>query len=173
MTEIEVYAHSAMSNIPTKILWVLLVVLIVGSCSLLWLKGWQDGKYSIARLILVEWIVLVFCTTIVFRNTRVESAINLIPFSSYFCIAENSYLKEVAVINLLNVVMFVPVGVLLKCAFINNTWKQAILAGSILSTTIELSQFILSRGLCEVDDVIHNVLGCMLGYMLKRFLNYV
>ena len=139
----------------------------------MWLKGWQEGKYYVARLMLAEWVMLVFCSAVVFRNTSAESTINLIPFSSYFCIAENSYLKEVAVINLLNVVMFVPIGMLLKPAFCNNNnhnvnlnWKGTMVVGLLLSMAIEVLQFVFKKGLCEIDDVIHNVIGCMTGYGL-------
>lgn len=166
MIEIEVYARSAVSNIPSAVLWALLVVLIVGSSTLLWLKGWQKGKYSVARLMLVEWMLLVFGSAVIFRDTRTESAINLIPFWSYFQFADNSYLKEMVAVNMLNVVMFVPVGFLLKCGFNSIAWKQVLTVGLILSATIEILQFLLCKGLCEIDDLIHNVLGCMLGYGL-------
>ena len=38
------------------------------------------------------------------------------------------------------------------------------MVGAGISVMIELLQLIFKRGLCEVDDVIHNVLGCMVGY---------
>ena len=34
----------------------------------------------------------------------------------------------------------------------------------ILSVFIELSQFVFNFGWCEVDDVISNTLGAMIGY---------
>ena len=171
MIEIEVYARSSVANIPTIILGVLLAVLIVGFAIIhLNLNGnanrnnWWRG---VARLMLVEWLMLIICTTVVFRNTRPERTINLIPLSSYFSIAENSYLKEVAVINLLNVVMFLPIGMLIKISDLNanlNNWKGVMVLGLLLSVAIEVSQFVFCKGLCEVDDMIHNVIGCMIGY---------
>ena len=38
--------------------------------------------------------------------------------------------------------------------------------GSILSIAIEALQFLMMRGFSEIDDVIHNTLGCMIGYGL-------
>lgn len=122
---------------------------------------------SVVTLTLGAYVVLVFCTTIIFRETRAESAINLIPLSSYFCIGENSYLWEVSAINLLNFAMFIPIGMLLKLAFCNNdnlNWKGTMVVGLLLSMAIEVLQFVLKKGLCEIDDVIHNVIGCMIGY---------
>ena len=71
-----------------------------------------------------------------------------------------------AAINLLNVVMFMPIGFLLKFGVPQITCQKVILVGAILSALTELSQFVFRKGLCEVDDVIHNVLGCVLGYGL-------
>ena len=118
----------------------------------------------------MEWVVLIFCSTVIFRETRTERAISLVPLSSYFCIAENSYLKEVAVINLLNIFMFLPVGLFLKCGYRNVTYKKVLFAGFMVSSFIELSQFIFRKGLCEVDDLIHNVTGCMVGYAIATLI---
>lgn len=58
-----------------------------------------------------------------------------------------------------NVVMFIPIGVL--DGFL---WKwKGLLAAAGFSVAIELLQLITSRGLCEFDDVIHNLLGAILG----------
>jgi glycopeptide antibiotics resistance protein len=103
---------------------------------------------------------------VVFRETRTDSSINLVPLWSYFGYAENRSFKEMAIINILNVVMFLPVGCLLRLGFLEIGWKQALVVGLILSALIELSQFFFKKGLCEIDDVIHNVIGCMIGYGL-------
>lgn len=60
--------------------------------------------------------------------------------------------------------MFFPVGFFLKFEVQNMTWKNVLTAGLVLSVFIELTQFVFRLGLCEIDDMIHNVLGCMLGY---------
>ena len=41
----------------------------------------------------------------------------------------------------------------------------ALAVGLLLSGTIEVSQYIFRRGLFELDDIIHNSLGCMIGCM--------
>ena len=168
MIEIEVYARSSVANIPTIIIWVLFAVLIVSFCSLIWLKGWQEGKYYVARLMLAEWVVLVFCSAVIFRETMAASLINLIPLWSYFQYPDDSYLKEMVAINMLNVALFVPIGFLLKCGFRNITWKQVQLLSFIISSSVELMQFLFRRGLCEIDDIIHNVIGCMIGYGVAK-----
>jgi len=42
-----------------------------------------------------------------------------------------------------------------------------------LSIGIEILQFVMKRGLSEVDDVMHNTIGCMMGYGISRLLKIV
>ena len=74
---------------------------------------------------------------------------------------------------MLNVCMFLPVGLFLKFGFQNLTWKKEFMIGFVLSVIIELSQLVFKRGLCEVDDVIHNVLGCLIGIMIVVFIKSI
>ena len=60
---------------------------------------------------------------------------------------------------LTNVIMFVPVGVLAGRIW---RWKGLWVAAR-LSIVIELLQLITARGLCEFDDVIHNMVGAVIG----------
>ena len=101
---------------------------------------------------------------VLFREARGVSHINLIPLSSYFDYGENSYFMEKAALNILNVVLFIPVGLLLGLGFKRMTWQKVLLIGIGLSVSVELLQLVFRKGLCEIDDVIHNVIGCMMGY---------
>lgn len=70
---------------------------------------------------------------------------------------------------LLNCVMLMPIGILLPVAAGRRIHPAvALLAGAVLSGTIEVSQFIFARGLFEWDDIIHNSLGCMLGCVVAN-----
>lgn len=173
MIELRVYGLDQMHRIPAMLYWVLLAVFVCGMMLFCWRKGLKEGLRYGATLLLVEWTFLVLGITVLFRESNVERAINMIPLSSYLDYAENTYLMEKAAINILNVVLFIPIGMLLKLAFCNNdnhnvnvnlNWKGAMLVGFLISIAIEVSQFVFRKGLCEVDDVLHNVAGCMLGY---------
>ena len=48
------------------------------------------------------------------------------------------------------------------------TFKRVLFLGGGLSVFIELLQLIFKKGFCETDDVIHNVLGCLIGYYIYR-----
>ena len=55
--------------------------------------------------------------------------------------------------------MLVPVGVLVGKLW---KWKGLIVAAG-LSVVVEVLQLVTSRGLCEIDDVIHNMVGAAIG----------
>ena len=172
MTEIRVYTLEAIGRIPWALFSILLTVSIITILLFFW--KW-DIKVSMRRsaiLLLVEWLFLVFGIAVIFRGNSVERSINIVPLSSYFDYGEHSYLMEKIALNILNVVLFIPVGLLLGCGFREMTWKKVLTIGAILSFSIELLQLIFSKGLCEVDDVIHNVLGCIVGYGLYKIVAF-
>lgn len=69
--------------------------------------------------------------------------------------------------NLLNILLLLPAGILLPGVFNREMkWWQGLLFGVMISSTIELCQLVLCRGLFEFDDIIHNSLGCMLGTLV-------
>ena len=71
-----------------------------------------------------------------------------------------------------NIVWFVPLGWLLPVLF--TRWRKAsavALTAFLLSLGIEVSQWILATGVADVDDILFNVIGGMLGYGCYCLLN--
>lgn len=66
---------------------------------------------------------------------------------------------------ILNVCMFVPLGILLPSMmkFFRSFWKTY-LAGFLFTLCIEGMQLFGKRGIFELDDILHNTLGMMIGY---------
>lgn len=64
----------------------------------------------------------------------------------------------------MNIIAFVPVGFLAGYAIKKMTLKKVIFVGLCISISIETMQLLFHRGLSEVDDVIHNTIGCIIGY---------
>ena len=168
MVEIEFYAKNVVSGIPVEILWGLLVLFGVGLLVLVWWKGFRRRLRYGALLLLVEWVFLVLCAILFFRETSAERGYNLMPFWSYWDYGKDSYFMEMFGENILNVLLFVPVGFLAGCGLEGMTFKKVLLLGGGFSVFIELLQFVFKKGFCETDDVIHNVLGCIIGYGLWR-----
>ena len=65
-----------------------------------------------------------------------------------------------------NILWFVPLGMLLG----KGSVLRAILLGAALSAAVEVSQYILVTGFSDVDDIIFNALGSLLGWILYRCL---
>ena len=60
---------------------------------------------------------------------------------------------------LTNVVMFLPIGVIA-----GRIWRwRGLWVAAGLSVVIEVLQLITARGLCEFDDVMHNMIGAAIG----------
>lgn len=69
--------------------------------------------------------------------------------------------KVEAVQYVQNILFFIPYGLLFPW---KDNWKRVFVTALVLSVSIELSQFIFNLGWCEVDDVISNTLGAMIGW---------
>ena len=168
MIEIRAYATTIASTIPMAVYWGALAVFVIGVLVLLCWKGLKIGGRYASVLLLVEWVALMLCATVIFRPASAERGFRLIPFSSYWDFGPHGYLLEMVAENILNMILFVPVGFLLGCGFMGMTWKRALLTGCGLSVAIEILQLVFQKGFCETDDVIHNVAGCLIGYGLWR-----
>lgn len=59
----------------------------------------------------------------------------------------------------LNILLFVPLGMLVG-------GKRAIIIGITLSLYIEFCQYVFVLGYCEIDDILNNTMGTVLGSCL-------
>ncbi len=168
MVEVKVYATTVAGAIPVAVYWGLLAMFVIGVVVLLLWKGVRTGGRYVSALALSEWMALVLCATVIFRSTKAERGFRLIPFSSYWDFGPHGYLLEMVAENLLNVVLFLPVGILLGCGVWRMTWKRVLVIGLVLSIAIEVLQFMFKKGFCEVDDVMHNALGSLVGYGIYK-----
>ena len=64
---------------------------------------------------------------------------------------------------IMNVLAFIPIGLLLG-TFKGMKWWQALLIGLCFPFFFKFLQLVLKRGLAEIDDVVHNGVGCVIGY---------
>ena len=168
--EFKQYIISLYQDIPQEFYEGLLSVFCIGLVVFIAWKGFKTGFRYSAFFLLVEYIFLLFCSTVIFRVTGETRQYDFHPFWSYDR-------PELLVENIMNVVVFVPVGLMLGSflrvkgsstseATKSMTWLMVAIIGCGISVTIESLQFFLMRGFSEVDDVMHNTLGCMLGYIL-------
>jgi len=125
----------------------------------------------VSASILLPYMFLVFVCTIVERKIRTNSSINLVPLWKLFSIIRSGkkktwLWKEIT----LNIIMFIPFGTLVPLIFTDKKLKDILYMGIGTSCVIEVLQLIMKRGLCELDDVINNSIGVILGYVIYKTL---
>lgn len=158
------YIASLYQDIPVTVYEGMLSVLCLGVVVFIAFYGLKRGWRKIAGLLLLEYVFLLFCSTVLFRAAAEVRRYDWVPFWSYKAINEGR--AELLPENIMNVMVFVPAGILLVCAFRSVTWWKALLIGCGISVSIEALQFFFHRGFAETDDVMHNTLGCVIGYGL-------
>lgn len=89
-------------------------------------------------------------------NANFYPMVNLIPFVGMIA---------APVPTLLNVLLFVPLGMMLPLFWRKfRDGRYTVLCGFLLSLAVELSQ--LFSGITDIDDLITNTLGTFLGYLI-------
>lgn len=68
--------------------------------------------------------------------------------------------KQESIQYILNVLFFIPFGFL----FPWKKWKPVFLSAFMTSAVIEITQYIFNLGWCELDDVISNTAGALIGF---------
>ncbi len=117
------------------------------------------------RLVLLGgYILVILYMTLYIRETG-EPHSNLELFWSYRDILETG-VQTAQVMN--NIALFVPLGFLIGLLWPGKGWKVfrwGWLFPCLLSSGIEITQYITGTGLCELDDVFSNTLGGVIGYL--------
>ena len=99
---------------------------------------------------------------------------NSIPFGTIGSSLFNMQLRVEVTTLIYNIVAFVPLGFLLPCAATRfRYWGRVLFAGLVVSLWFEFVQLVTMLGSADVDDVILNVTGTLMGYTGYKFLHAV
>lgn len=154
------YVISLYQDIPQEVYEGLLSIFCIGLVVFIAWKGFKTGLRYSATLLLIEYIFFLFCSTVIFRATGATRQYDFHPFWSYDR-------PDLLIENIMNVIVYIPVGLLLGSVLrVKGSWAIALLIGCSISLTIESLQFLFIKGFSEVDDVMHNTIGCIAGYIL-------
>ncbi len=127
------------------------------------LKGISLKRRAMSILFAVYVTAVLFITGIPrINNLTIDFSVNIIPIIDMF-----SGLKA----TVLNIILFIPLGFLLPMiwsAF--RSAKKTIFFGLGLSAAIEISQIFTYRS-TDIDDLITNTIGTLLGYLIARTIN--
>ncbi len=147
------------------ILNILTILITIPILLLVWsVIGAAFYKYLriIGAVLAVIAIGAILYATILSRGESGKGA-DFVPFSSF----ERAKIQpEMYRSMLMNVFLFVPLGLALPFVFSGSTGKRillTILLGILLSVTIEAIQYFGNLGMAETDDVICNSVGTVIG----------
>lgn len=105
---------------------------------------------------------------------QIRANLNLEPFHTirlFLKVLGAQAYSSAALINLGgNVVMFIPLGFFLPRVFpaLGKFWRT-ILITALIITAVELTQLFTLLGCCDIDDLILNVLGATLGFVIHKY----
>ena len=106
----------------------------------------------------------------------IRENINLIPFATireqlrFILYGTNRIMVHYAYVNLFgNIIAFIPCGLFLPLLS-NKTKKlrRTIVISFVLFLAVEIFQLFTLTGRADIDDVLLNLLGCLVGYFLWR-----
>lgn len=108
--------------------------------------------------------LLMILTITVFRRSASGNLLNLIPFYTFEAAKIQPELYRTLAMNLF---MFVPFGMSFPFSLPEKMRFKllvTVLFALVFSSAIEISQYVFNLGMCDIDDLIFNALGALLGY---------
>ena len=122
-------------------------------------------------ILLIEYLFVVICSTIICRPIIISGfeKIQLSLFWTYRAIFAHT--PGVSVWDIvLNVVLFLPFGFIVKLLFPSLSLGKMLLIAVSFSLCIETNQYVFEKGIAQIDDVMHNAIGAMIGWWLARII---
>ena len=160
------YFNLLIDCVPHGVYLMLFALFCIGAIALMASKGFREGGRNALALLLGEYIFLLFCSTVLFRDINPGGRYYYGPFLSYERILKGVYDAILLPQIIMNLVAFLPVGFLGGCVFRKNVFWRVLGLGFIVSLSIEIMQYVFQRGFSEFDDVFHNTLGAIIGYCI-------
>ena len=143
---------------------------IAGLFAVMILRGINKGRKKQGRsevslpavTCLVVYVAIMLVITYFSRESgsRSRSGIDLELFSTWgINTRNNAYVVE-------NVLLFIPYGFVLAWADVRQRhFLRNLLTGALTSFAIEYMQLVTQRGYFQIDDVLTNILGTILGFL--------
>lgn len=123
----------------------------------------SNGRLRLGlRVLFAAYLTFIFYLTVVSRASSGMDLIRTEWLEGYKSVHDVYANSE----NYLNILLFVPIGCLV--GFVANKYRlmYAVLVGLFVSETIECSQLIWQRGTFDVDDLMNNTIGAMVGGLI-------
>lgn len=157
-------------HFPVRFFGTILGMIIISICLFRYIKCRSDKnliskKKGVILWILVNYIILLLFFTVFGRRSWDYYRYNFEAGYSYLAaFLDGNYDLLIQIVA--NIVIFVPIGIMSSCLFKMCVWGKGLSFGLLISLIIEVLQFVLRRGCCEIDDLISNLIGTMIGCLL-------
>lgn len=132
--------------------------------------------FALTLYILALFYILFFCRINsdngMAYNEWLSTSINIMPLKNVFIFLTTPYITPSYVFSFIknifgNIMLFLPMGYFLPCLFNKSSKvKIYIIINLFFSLFIEITQVIFMLGSFDVDDIILNVLGSVIGFYL-------
>ena len=144
-------------------------LIAVGVMTIVWiaLRRRLTAGARVAASFFAGWWYIIIAEGIIDRTPGTTmSAVKLVPFWSYMELFRGNIKMLYQMLG--NVLVFMPFGFLIPFITDTHRLRKSLLFGVCFSVFIELSQLVFQIGFFEFDDMMHNTLGTLLGYLLWR-----
>ena len=136
-----VYNHNGL----IVLLWMLLTAVLL-------FRQLDAANRILQGFTLVLWLAATAFLTFFERSPVMDVRYNLIPF------------QEDSIYNVKsNVLLFIPLVPALCTLFSRLKVRTALISGILASLAVELVQLVSHRGICDIDDLLENSLGVLIG----------
>ncbi|MBR0215392.1 MAG: VanZ family protein [Clostridia bacterium] len=158
------------SSIP-----VLLAVLLFGMTAILLLEAASSRRAGLRRpvqwlyiLALAVYFAVYLYLTFLSRKPSGQHRLRLMPFYGLMHLFEGGVFHlKIFREAFLNIILYVPFGTLTLAVFHEHPHAVRITVLSAMACTLltEAAQYVFGMGLAETDDLIHNLLGALMGML--------
>ena len=149
--------------------FIVIVLLMTLKSLSFYLKKWSfmSNYQIVAAGTFISYIYIVLMISYFSRPAGSRNEVNLVLLETW----RNSAQSRAYVVE--NIIMMIPFGLLLPAFFKpSGNFFCCIPLGFMFSVCLEYSQFLSKRGYMQTDDVVMNVIGTAIGYLVFLLLNF-
>lgn len=120
-------------------------------------------------ILFLAYLAVIVYVTILSRESRHDMVIQMKLLNSLYLALRERSMDE---LNhwFLNILLFMPAGFMLPmiCPEKLSAWKIVLINSLVLSTVAESLQLLLRLGHCDIDDIVANTAGGLIGFFVYR-----
>lgn len=122
-----------------------------------------NNRTIVSWVIFISYVLVVAQTAFFSREPGSRKKVSLVLFETWGnTFRMHSYFIE-------NIIMFIPLGIFLPILFYKmRRWQYCMFTGFLCSSMIEIAQFVTQRGFLQMDDILTNTIGTLIGWATWR-----